>query len=74
MLDYPGLANLGAQKHYVALYVAPAVLAQRKSDFPGVDAGKGCLRFKKPEQVDPDALRRLLHEVSRYRAARADST
>ncbi len=27
MLGYPGLANLAAQKHYVALYVTPAVLA-----------------------------------------------
>ena len=40
MLDYPGLANLGAQKDYVALYVAPEVLSARKIDFPGVSAGK----------------------------------
>ena len=40
MLDYPGLANLGAQKHYVALYVAPEVLARHVDAFPGVDRGK----------------------------------
>ena len=28
MLDYPGIANLAAQKNYVALYVAPAALAE----------------------------------------------
>ena len=67
MLDYPGLANLGAQKHYVALYVAPAVLAKHRHAFPGVDAGKSCLRFRKPEQVDREALVSLLREVRAYR-------
>jgi hypothetical protein len=33
MLDYPGLANLGAQKHYVALYVAPEVLEAHRPRF-----------------------------------------
>ena len=37
MLDYPGLANLGAQKHYVALYVAPEVLKKHLEDFAGVE-------------------------------------
>jgi hypothetical protein len=67
MLDYPGLANLAAQKHYVALYVAPAVLAKHKKSFPGVSCGKSCLRFAKPEQLDPVALRRLLKAVRSHR-------
>lgn len=67
MLDYPGLANLAAQKEYVALYVAPAVLADRKPDFPGVSSGKSCLRFRTPDQVDRAALLRLLKEVRAYR-------
>lgn len=67
MLDYPGLANLGAQKNYVALYVAPEVLKTHRKSFAGVDAGKSCLRFKKLEQVDAAALRRLLREVRRHR-------
>ncbi len=69
MLDYPGLANLGAQKHYVALYVAPAVLKQHRANFPRVDAGKSCLRFKKLEQADPKALVALLRDVQAYREA-----
>jgi len=67
MLDYPGIANLAAQKKYVALYVAPAVLARRKHDFPGVDAGKSCLRFRKLDQLDRDALLRLIREVRAFR-------
>lgn len=71
MLDYPGIANLAAQKKYVALYVAPAVLAKRKRDFPGVDAGKSCLRFRKLDQLDRDALLRLIREVRAFRRSRA---
>jgi uncharacterized protein YdhG (YjbR/CyaY superfamily) len=69
MLDYPGLANLAAQKDYVALYVAPAVLAVHKARFPGVNAGKSCLRFRKSSQLDREALIHLLREVRSYREA-----
>jgi uncharacterized protein YdhG (YjbR/CyaY superfamily) len=68
MLDYTGLANLAAQKGYVALYVAPAVLARHKDDFPGVSAGKSCLRFRRIEQVDREALARLLRDVRAHRS------
>lgn len=67
MLDYPGVANLGAQKHYVALYVAPSALAKHKKNFPGVDAGKSCLRFKRLDQVDATALSALLEDVLIHR-------
>ena len=69
MLDYPGLANLAVQKGYVALYVAPPVLDRHREAFTGVSAGKSCLRFTKPEQLDRVALRRLLRDVRRYRNA-----
>lgn len=71
MLDYPGLANLAAQKHYVALYVAPAVLKAHLDGFPGVDHGKSCLRFKRNDQLDRKALVRLLRAVRRHREAQA---
>mgnify|MGYP001818693849 CR=1 FL=1 len=63
MLDYPGLANLGAQKRYVALYVSPDVLKAHRQSFPGVDAGKSCLRFRRTEQADRQALTALLAAV-----------
>jgi len=74
MLDYPGLANLAAQKHYVALYVMPKVLAKHRKDlgsFGGVDAGKSCLRFKRLDQVDRSEVEALLQDV--LAARRADS-
>ena len=67
MLGYPGLANLGAQKHHVALYVMPEVLARHRNRFLGVDCGKSCLRFRRPEQIDPSGLRELLDDVLRTR-------
>lgn len=70
MLDYPGLANLAAQKRYVALYVAPEVLARHKQSFPGTSSGKSCLRFTKLAQADPEALHALLSEVRAYRLER----
>ncbi len=69
MLDYPGLANLGAQKHYVALYLAPEVLKAHKPHFPGVSCGKSCLRFERLEQLDEAALRRLLGAVRKRRVS-----
>lgn len=68
MLDYPGLASLAAQKGHVSLYVAPAALAKHRELFPGVGAGKSCLRFKRLDQADPAALRTLLRAVRKHRA------
>ena len=68
MLDYPGLANLAAQKRYVALYVASEVLARHADAFPGVDRGKSCLRFVRVSQAEPAALRALLEDVRAFRA------
>ena len=40
MLDYPGLANLPAQKNYVSLYVAPDVLGRYGGE-PGAQTRGG---------------------------------
>ena len=71
MLDYPGLANLAAQKAYVSLYVAPEVLADYKERFDGPSSGKSCLRFDKLEQVDRELLAELLADVREYRTSDA---
>lgn len=63
MLGYPGLANLAAQKHYVALYVMPAVLAKHREYFSDADCGKSCLRFRRKDQIDRERLRALLRDV-----------
>lgn len=70
MLDYPGLANLAAQEHTVSLYVAPEVLAKHAEAFAGIDRGKSCLRFRRCEQVDREAVLALLADVRAFRRER----
>jgi hypothetical protein len=74
MLSYPGLASLGAQKHYVSLYMMPAVLAEQRDAFPGLSAGRSCLRFRKLERLDPAPLRKLLADVLAARRRGASSS
>lgn len=66
MLDYPGVANLAAQKQYVSLYVPPAVLSAHADRFPGVARGKSCLRFRRLEQVQQSALEALLRAAAAH--------
>ena len=74
MLDYPGLANLAAQKHYVSLYVVPEVLSEYAQHFDGVARGKSCLRFTRLEQVDAPTLVRLLGAVRDFRERAAEAS
>lgn len=66
MLDYPDLCSLAAQKHFVALYVDPAVVDGFRDRLGDVDCGKSCLRFKRLDQV-PDEV---IVEILRARASR----
>jgi hypothetical protein len=65
MLDYPGLANLAAQKQYVSLYVAPSALDLHRDELAGINCGRSCVRFRRLEQVDPDVVPALLRDVLR---------
>lgn len=66
MLNYPGIANLAAQKAYVAMYCKPAVLAAWKSGRRGVDCGKSCLRLRRPGAISDAALRELIAALDAY--------
>ena len=46
MLDYPGVASLAAQKHYVSLYVRPSVLGLHAAAFEAISCGKSCLSVR----------------------------
>jgi hypothetical protein len=72
--ELSGTREPGAQKHYVSLYVIPAVLAEHRDAFPGLSAGKSCLRFRKLEQLDPAPLRKLLADVLVARRRGASSS
>ena len=64
----PGYSRAGAievsfasQKGYIALYVTkkPVVDAHR-DQLAGLNVGKGCIRFRRPEQLDFAVIRSLL--------------
>jgi uncharacterized protein YdhG (YjbR/CyaY superfamily) len=67
MLSYDdggGLFGLGAQKHYVGLYIlATQALSEMAKELTGIDHGKACLRFKRLESVPTETIRRLLRHA-----------
>jgi uncharacterized protein YdhG (YjbR/CyaY superfamily) len=56
-----------SQKQYIAVYG----IRQAMEEFGGVQAalmdGKGCLRFKKPDQIDFDLLKKVLRRKAAVR-------
>ena len=62
--DAPGFA-FNSQKQYISLYLSPSVNTLNAEALKGLDAGKSCIRFRKPEQIDFALLDRLLADTSR---------
>lgn len=54
-----------SQKQYVSLYVRPRVHALHAEALKGLDAGKSCIRYRKPESIDFDLLDRMLADTAR---------
>ena len=62
--DAGALFGLGAQKHYVGLYVmAPRAMRDLAEELKAIDHGKGCLRFKRLEDVPTPVITRLLRHA-----------
>jgi uncharacterized protein YdhG (YjbR/CyaY superfamily) len=50
-----------SQKHYISLYILKkAVLDEHRAALNNCSVGKGCIRFKKPEQIDFAVVKSLL--------------
>ena len=50
-----------AQKAYISLYILrQAALNANAQRLGGLSVGKGCIRFRRPEQIDPATVRALL--------------
>ncbi len=66
--DEPEVA-WASQKQYIALYVLRTdVMADHREALAGLSVGKGCIRYRRPEQVDLDVVRRLLAATAATRA------
>lgn len=53
-----------SQKQYISLYVSPRVHALHAEALKGVDAGKSCIRYRKPEQIDFELLAMMLRDTA----------
>src|SRR5438045_879913 len=61
-----GVVEVGfaSQKQFIAVYVLKKdVLDEFRTKLSATSIGKGCIRFSKPEQIDFDALKRLLRRT-----------
>ena len=54
-----------SQKQYISLYVSPRVHALHAEALKGLDAGKSCIRYRKPERIDFALLDRMLADTAR---------
>jgi len=52
-----------SQKNYISLYILrEEVLNQFRERLSGLNLGKGCIRYRKPEQIDFGIVREMLAE------------
>lgn len=61
-----GVVEVGfnSQKNYISLYILkPAVMEANRPLLKGINCGKGCIRYSRPEAVDFSVVRKLLEET-----------
>jgi len=52
-----------SQKNYISLYILKEeVLNKYRADLAHLNLGKGCIRYRKPEQIDFELVKQLLIE------------
>jgi uncharacterized protein YdhG (YjbR/CyaY superfamily) len=57
--------GFASQKRYLSLYVLrQAALEANAGRLAGLSVGKGCIRFARPEQIDPAVVRALLRATA----------
>jgi uncharacterized protein YdhG (YjbR/CyaY superfamily) len=53
--------SFASQKNHIALYILRKAAVRANAErLDGLSRGKGCIRFRRPEQIDPDTVRGLL--------------
>jgi uncharacterized protein YdhG (YjbR/CyaY superfamily) len=60
-----GEIGFAAQKQYLSFYVVRTdVMAAHRDRLAGLSLGKGCVRYRRPEQVDWDVVRSILGQTA----------
>jgi uncharacterized protein YdhG (YjbR/CyaY superfamily) len=63
----PGEVEVGSANHkaYISFYVLRRdALEAHAARLEGLSVGKGCIRFRRPDQIDPDTVRALLRSTA----------
>ncbi len=57
--------GFASQKRYLSLYITRTdVMDVFRDALVGLDLGKGCIRYRRPDQLDVDVIRRMLHRTA----------
>ena len=56
--------SINSQKHYMAIYVCYSEVVEKYAEeLSHLNCGKGCIRFKKIEQLPLDTIRKIIKET-----------
>lgn len=57
------------QKQHVAFYAGQAAIQkfEKELDVPGIDCGKGCVRYKNPKKMDFAVIEAMLQDIKTRR-------
>lgn len=61
--DADAVVSFNSQKQYIALYLGATAIDRFADRLAGVDRGKGCLRYRRPDAIDLDVLALMLDEI-----------
>ena len=59
-LEGLSLFQIASQKNYISFYISKALLHSHKEELIELNLGKGCIRFKKLDQIKPDILTNII--------------
>jgi uncharacterized protein YdhG (YjbR/CyaY superfamily) len=58
------IASFNAQKHYLAFYLSPELVAAHRRALAGLDVGKCCIRARRLELYPLDVLERMVRAAA----------
>ncbi len=66
-----GVGGFNKQKHYLCLYINPEAVDPFRKELKaaGLDCGKSCLRFRKPEKLPLALAARIIKHAAKLAAA-----
>jgi uncharacterized protein YdhG (YjbR/CyaY superfamily) len=58
------LCQFASQKRYVSLYLDPRIVEKYRGELEGLSLGKGCVRFRKLDQLPLETIEHMLREIA----------